>query len=718
MKLSVFASVLLLLVSSSNVSAEDSNGSFKHGERIIIIKVDTPEGVSYKKVPYDVGMEAIKNGDAEQVNPFLSISPAPLPDSEPTKQQAELLEKNDSINSNDDGVERVNPFLSLLPPKTEASQPSSSPSTTSSSTTSSSTSSPTEVDSTTATVDDSEQTVPSVEEPKEAVTNIDNTQITTTESKSEAPAQVVIERDESGQITSFSQANPILQDETAEIVTVVTDKTAASTTDNSSALSPDYCRKTNIGVNLGSFGYFSSELLFNDLAKSANQWKRSSKSSLADVPFDLDENGYIKTLEPNETALSIITDMKWMAENDEMRYVLTYDGEGDIAFAYRKVIKILSQEPGKIVFQFVGKGRIGLALSNINPQNYIRNIQILPESSYLEGNKTLASKKQTDLWDGVSIYRYLNSQKINNSVETSWSERQTAQTFGVKHGISIDDIVTISNQTNTSPWILLPHNADDDYFRQAAKYVKAHLNPDLKVYLELSNETWNWSFKQTVYFNNLAKETDTHRFYQYGKRANELFAIWSDVFAGNEERIVNTIGTQYYNPWVTNKILTAYPELQQSVDAVAIGYYIGHHLAKSEKAIYMSDEQMFDKLITDEIERGKGFLLQQKEIADKFGLDLIAYEAGQHISASREQRHNTEYTNRLIELNRNPRMYDLYLKMYDAWKEVGGKEIVWFSSTAKPSKFGSWGILESMAQDPLSSPKYKAMKEILRKEGC
>jgi hypothetical protein len=502
----------------------------------------------------------------------------------------------------------------------------------------------------------------------------------------------------------------------AEVATIEPVKTATPTTTKSINAIPDYCRNTNIGVNLGGFNYYSSELLLNDLTKVAHKWGRAGSSAFKEVPFDLDENGYIKTLEPNEVAYSIITDMTWMADNDEKRYVLTYEGEGDIAFAFRKVIKILSQEPGKIIFQFTGKGRIGLALSNINPQNYVRNIHILPETSFLEGrSRQIASKKHTNLWDGVSIYRYLDPQHINNSIETVWSKRQTLDMFGVKHGISIEDIVSISNQTNTSPWILLPHLADDNYFRQAAKYVKKNLNPNLKVYLELSNETWNWGFKQARYFNNLGKETGTNYFYQYGKRADELFRIWSDEFGASQERIVNTIGTQFYNPWVTKMLFKEYPNLQKSADAVAVGYYIGGKLAGDEQSPYKTIDQLFDKLLSEEIEKAKEALLKHKDIADTYGVDLIAYEAGQHLV---EHRKGLEYTNKLIEMNRHPRMYELYLKMYDVWKEVGGKELVWYSTISRYGKFGSWGLLESMAQDPLSSPKYKAFKEILRKEGC
>jgi hypothetical protein len=48
--------------------------------------------------------------------------------------------------------------------------------------------------------------------------------------------------------------------------------------------------------------------------------------------------------------------------------------------------------------------------------------------------------------------------------------------------------VDLANALGASPWFTLPHTADDDYQRQFAALVKARLRPDVKVYVEWSNE--------------------------------------------------------------------------------------------------------------------------------------------------------------------------------------------------------------------------------------
>lgn len=37
----------------------------------------------------------------------------------------------------------------------------------------------------------------------------------------------------------------------------------------------------------------------------------------------------------------------------------------------------------------------------------------------------------------------------------------------------------------------MPHLADDDYYREFARLVKRTLRPDVKVYVEWSNEPWH-----------------------------------------------------------------------------------------------------------------------------------------------------------------------------------------------------------------------------------
>jgi hypothetical protein len=52
--------------------------------------------------------------------------------------------------------------------------------------------------------------------------------------------------------------------------------------------------------------------------------------------------------------------------------------------------------------------------------------------------------------------------------------------------------------------------------------------------------------------------------------------------------------------------------------------------------------------------------------------------------------------------------------MFDAWYAESGRDLlVLFNSADMPSKYGSWGLLESQEQLPEQAPKYRAFREQL-----
>jgi hypothetical protein len=52
----------------------------------------------------------------------------------------------------------------------------------------------------------------------------------------------------------------------------------------------------------------------------------------------------------------------------------------------------------------------------------------------------------------------------------------------------------LANAVGASPWFCMPHFASDDYIRNFAQLVLSSLRPDVKVYVEYSNEVWGTLF--------------------------------------------------------------------------------------------------------------------------------------------------------------------------------------------------------------------------------
>lgn len=99
----------------------------------------------------------------------------------------------------------------------------------------------------------------------------------------------------------------------------------------------------------------------------------------------------------------------------------------------------------------------------------------------------------------------------------------------------------------------------------------------------------------------------------------------------------------------------------------------------------------------------------QKAVADKYGIKLVCYEAGQHLVGVGGGENNEALTKLLIAVNRHPRMGAIYTKYLNAWRDLGGDLMCLFSSVASGSKWGSWGLLEGA--DEYTAPKFNAVME-------
>jgi hypothetical protein len=55
-------------------------------------------------------------------------------------------------------------------------------------------------------------------------------------------------------------------------------------------------------------------------------------------------------------------------------------------------------------------------------------------------------------------------------------------------------------------------------------------------------------------------------------------------------------------------------------------------------------------------------------------------------------------------------MFFLYMAFLEGWTATGAKGIAAYYSTGRPGRYGSWGALEWAEQDPLTAPKYFALR--------
>jgi hypothetical protein len=110
-------------------------------------------------------------------------------------------------------------------------------------------------------------------------------------------------------------------------------------------------------------------------------------------------------------------------------------------------------------------------------------------------------------------------------------------------------------------------------------------------------------------------------------------------------------------------------------------------------------------------------MTQNRANAGRRGLDLVAYEGGQHLVGTGEALNNQQLAALFIAANRHPRMRELYLEYLNQWREVGGGLFNHWNDVYPYNMFGSWGAIEYQNQDPATAPKYQALMEFISLNG-
>ena len=476
-----------------------------------------------------------------------------------------------------------------------------------------------------------------------------------------------------------------------------------------------------MGINVTSVSYWSTEHPFVDIFKESQvfQAQREGSPYGKGGPLDLDAKGWIKSLQPGQWAAAILC--REGGHYPAGEYVCLYDGEGEIEFGFDAKIKMRQQN--RIVLNVTPSDRgILLKVVATDPQNPIRNIRVIApgfENTYQEQIFDPAFLKR---WTGFNVIRFMDWMRTNNSVVEIWADRPTPdlQTQGSDRGVALEYMILLANRLKADPWFCMPHEATYDYVENFAKMVREMLDPSLKVYLEYSNEVWNFQFEQANYASRLGQgmklsdDPFEAGLFFYAKRAEEIFHIWEDVF-GNNDRLVRVLAAQSSNPWTSEKIL-GFEKVRESTDALAIAPYFGGYLGNPETQNEVARMSLGEILNQCRIHVAavNREVAAQAALAKKHGLDLIAYEGGQHLVGTGGAENNPELTALFTAANKDPEMKTLYRQNLKGWQKSGGRLFVAFASMSPYGKWGSWGLLQHSDQDPATAPKYQAIIEFMK----
>jgi hypothetical protein len=484
--------------------------------------------------------------------------------------------------------------------------------------------------------------------------------------------------------------------------------------------------RPKLGMNLSGIADWNTELPFVDVFRMSRPWisQRKGAGWGQGPKLDLDEHGWVRRLEPDCWAETLMCTIEG-GHYPSGEYIVLYEGEGEIDFW--NAARVVKREPGKIVINVdSSKGAIFLRLLRTNPQNYVRNIRVIMPGFKVTDRKTPCWHPTfLNRWRGIACFRFMDWMETNGSQIARWSDRPKVEdaTFSAK-GVALEWMIDLCNRLKTDAWFCMPHMADDDFVYRFAKVVKEGLDPSLKVYVEYSNEVWNGIFPQHRYAAEQGQklgfgEKPWEAAWRYtAYRSVQIFRIWKEVFGGTK-RLIRVLPSQAANPYVSEQILS-FRDAYKHADALAIAPYISFNVSPkgdppADEVAQWSVERLLDYVERVALPRSIQWMREQKKVADKCGLLLVAYEGGQHLVGVGGAENNEKLTQLFIEANAHPRMGEIYRKYLQAWVEVGGDLFCHFSSVGRWTKWGSWGLLQFYDDPP--TPKFKAVMEWAKELG-
>ncbi len=104
-------------------------------------------------------------------------------------------------------------------------------------------------------------------------------------------------------------------------------------------------------------------------------------------------------------------------------------------------------------------------------------------------------------------------------------------------------------------------------------------------------------------------------------------------------------------------------------------------------------------------------MTDQKRVADKFGLKMVAYEASDDQVGVGPAVNKEKLTALIFAANRHPRMGTIFTRYLGGWRAAGGDLMCILASTGRWTKHGSCHLAEYYDETEADQPKIRAVME-------
>jgi hypothetical protein len=470
-------------------------------------------------------------------------------------------------------------------------------------------------------------------------------------------------------------------------------------------------------INMEADCYWCEQPVFVDLVKAAecfrNDWSYCVNGQST---FATDSNGWPLAIPSTGVARSVlgpvyrtgIYNVRWKGKGTFA--VRSYDG------VLAAPLVVQSTGDGMATVEAVNQGAIVIEITATDPTDNLRDMSVIHEALEPTADCEPFYPEIISYLQGFAGLRMMDWTLTNDSPQVEWSDHIPAYSY--REANRFETAIELCNRIQRDCWLNVPHQANDDYVLQLANLVHNELDPGLRVWIEYSNETWNFIFDQADYCvdqgvaEGLATDPYEAGFRYHAFRAKQIFNIFYGVFgASASTRVVRVVAGQSAGTWILGKHID---ELGSSteLDVYATAPYFGGDSIDGfdGQADNWNLTQLFAHLNSDQLPEAVNRMNATAAALAAYNppIPFVAYEGGQHLagnSASPAARTLFE------QAQSDDRMYDLHLLYFDAWRQAGGRTFAYFTSL-KPinGRTGSWGLKPSLDTPDAQAPKYRALK--------
>ncbi len=293
-------------------------------------------------------------------------------------------------------------------------------------------------------------------------------------------------------------------------------------------------------------------------------------------------------------------------------------------------------------------------------------------------------------------------------------------------GVAWEYLIQLCNEVDADIFVNVPFLATDDYVRQLALLLQANLEPERKIYVEYSNELWNFAYPYDAGRNHDSAVAEVNRggsplnfdgednewywgWRRTAKRGKEISAIFRSVFGDGQmmsrvrpllmnqlDNGQNTLGTglllmhgYYNNP---EFVADPHPPKYYFYGAGGAPYY-GPTGSFDINSAWSSGSMDTSVFISEQLTR-------DTRLSAVFGLKHIAYEGGPELPQSTLG----------AEIWADSRMTQAMIDHHNCWSRHGGDLWVYFSAANWGSSDNRWSFIHYIEES--NTPKMAAIDSL------